>query len=189
MSKILIHSIAFSPDGVSTAYLYNDIALRFRQEGYEVVVLTTTPQYNVVESELINQPLKKRLFGLYYESDFHGIKVKHVFQKKHKKTTLRMFGFVYWHILSFFLGVSEKKVDVILSPSPPLTIGFINILIGKIKKAKVIYNIQEIYPDLLIEGGLKSKPIISISWILICTCQSLPKLFNWMKIFFRKQML
>jgi len=25
VSKILIHSIAFSPDGVSTAYLYNDI--------------------------------------------------------------------------------------------------------------------------------------------------------------------
>lgn len=39
--KILIHSLIFSPDGVSTAYLYNDIALKFQENGYEVLVLTT----------------------------------------------------------------------------------------------------------------------------------------------------
>lgn len=161
--KILIHSIVFSPDGVSTAYLYNDIALKFKEQGFKVVVLTTTPHYNVVESELRKQPLKKKALGLYYESNFHGIKVKHVFQKKYKSTILRILGFVYWHIVSFILGLMEKRVNYILSPSPPLTIGVINLLIGKLKKAKVIYNVQEIYPDLLIEeGGLKSKPVISV---------------------------
>lgn len=29
MKRVLIHSLILSPDGVSTAYLYNDIALRF----------------------------------------------------------------------------------------------------------------------------------------------------------------
>lgn len=42
MKRVLIHALIFSPDGVSTAYLYNDIALRLQQSGYEVVVLTTT---------------------------------------------------------------------------------------------------------------------------------------------------
>ncbi|MDP2337226.1 MAG: glycosyltransferase family 4 protein [Bacteroidota bacterium] len=74
-----------------------------------------------------------------------------------------MLGFLYWHFASFILGLFEKKIDIILSPSPPLTIGFINIILGKLKGANVIYNIQEIYPDLLIEGGgLKSKGVISI---------------------------
>lgn len=165
--KILIHSIVFSPDGVSTAYLYNDIALKFKDAGFEVAILTTTPHYNVVESELRKQPLKRKAFGLYFESDFNGIKVKHVYQKKYKSTILRMLGFFYWHLVSFILGLLEKKIDVILSPSPPLTIGFLNILIGKIKRAKVIYNVQEIYPDLLIEeGGLKSKSITSfLKWM------------------------
>ncbi|MDO5606944.1 MAG: glycosyltransferase family 4 protein [Capnocytophaga sp.] len=165
--KILIHSIVFSPDGVSTAYLYNDIALNFKKQGYDVVVLTTTPHYNVVQAEIDKQPLKKKLLGLYYESDFEGIKVKHIPQKKFKNTLLRIIGFLYWHIISFFLGIFERKIDVILSPSPPLTIGFLNILIGKIKSAKVIYNVQEIYPDLLIENsGLKSKPVISVlKWL------------------------
>ena len=41
--KVVIHSLVFSPDGVSTAYIYNDIALGFKNAGHEVLVLTTTP--------------------------------------------------------------------------------------------------------------------------------------------------
>ena len=58
MKKILIHSLIFSPDGVSTAYLYNDIALAFKKAGYDVTVLTTTPHFNVVEEQLKEQPIK-----------------------------------------------------------------------------------------------------------------------------------
>jgi colanic acid biosynthesis glycosyl transferase WcaI len=167
MSKILIHSIAFSPDGVSTAYIYNDIALKFKEKGFDVVVLSTTPHYNIVEEDLKKQPLKRNLWGLYLTSNYKGIKVKHIPQKKYTSSTLRILGFIYWHFASFILGLFEKKIDIILSPSPPLTLGYVNIILGKLKGAKVIYNVQEIYPDLLIsEGGLKSKPIIFIlKWL------------------------
>jgi colanic acid biosynthesis glycosyl transferase WcaI len=159
--KVLIHSIVFSPDGVSTAYLYNDIALRFANEGFDVTVLTTTPHYNVVENELRKQPLKAKLGGVYYESDFNGIKVLHVPQKKFQSFFLRVAGFVYWHFLSLILGLLQKNVSLILSPSPPLTIGLVNVIIGFFKNAKVIYNVQEIYPDFLInQGNLTFKPAI-----------------------------
>lgn len=147
--KILIHSLIFSPDGVSTAYLYNDIALRFQKEGYDVVVLSTTPHYNLVEEQVKKQPLKWKIWGICKESNFCGIKVYHVPQKKFKSTLLRLIGFVYWHIVSFFVGLSIKNVEVILSPSPPLTIGLLNLWIAKLKGCKVIYNVQEIYPDIL----------------------------------------
>jgi colanic acid biosynthesis glycosyl transferase WcaI len=161
--KILIHSIVFSPDGVSTAYLYNDIALGFKNNGYEVVVLTTTPHYNIVKEDFAKQPMSPKLMGLFYESSFNGIRVIHVPLKKYKSTLLRILSFIYWHLFSFVLGLSINKIDFILSPSPPLSIGFVSILIAKIKKAKIIYNVQEIYPDLLInQGSLKSKFIIKI---------------------------
>lgn len=161
MSRILIHSIVFSPDGVSTAYLYNDIAVKFKNSGHDVVVLTTTPHYNVVKSDIDKQPLARKFFGLYWESEYHGIRVKHIPQKKFKASIFRIIGFIYWHIASLVLGLFERKVDVIISPSPPLSIGIVNIILAKLKSAKVIYNVQEIYPDLLIEsGGLKSKYII-----------------------------
>ena len=147
--KILIHTLIFSPDGVSTAYLYNDIALRFQKEGYEVVVLSTTPHFNVVKEQLGKQPLKWKIPGIYKESNFHGIRVLHVPQKKFKSTVLRILGFVYWHIISFILGLCIRKVDVIVSPSPPLSIGMVNLILSWLKGCKVIYNVQEIYPDIL----------------------------------------
>lgn len=163
IKRVLIHSIVFSPDGVSTAYLYNDIALGLVDNGFDVVVLTTTPHYNLIESELEKQPLSKKLFGLYYESNFKGILVYHIPLKKYKSTLKRIGSFIYWHIASLIFGLTLKKINFILSPSPPLSIGFISLLISKIKGAKAIYNVQEIYPDLLInQGNLKSPIIIKL---------------------------
>ena len=147
--KVLIHSLIFSPDGVSTAYLYNDIALGFKRAGYDVVVLSTTPHFNVVPEQLKKQPMKWGIWGLYKKSLFEGIPVYHVPQKKFKSTFLRLIGFVYWHIVSFFIGLCIRHVDVIVSPSPPLTIGRLNNWLGKLKGCKVVYNVQEIYPDIL----------------------------------------
>lgn len=165
--KLLIHSIVFSPDGVSTAYLYNDIAVAFKQANYEVVVLTTTPHYNIIENSIQKQPLLKKSLGLYFESNFQDIRVIHVPLKKYKNTLIRICSFIYWHIISFFLGLSLGKINYILSPSPPLSIGLISILIAKLKGAKFIYNVQEIYPDLLIKkGGLNSTLIIKVlKWL------------------------
>lgn len=162
LKRVLIHSIVFSPDGVSTAYLYNDIALGLVENGFDVIVLTTTPHYNLVESELSNQPLTKKIFGLYYISIYKGILVYHIPLKKYKSTTKRILSFLYWHLASLIFALTIKKINFILSPSPPLSIGFISLLIAKIKGAKSIYNVQEIYPDLLInKGNLKSTLIIN----------------------------
>ena len=65
MSKILIHTIVFSPDGVSTAYIYNDIALRLQQGGHQVLVLTTTPHFNALPENLQRQPQVAKMGGLW----------------------------------------------------------------------------------------------------------------------------
>ena len=163
LKRVLIHSIVFSPDGVSTAYLYNDIALGLVKNGFEVIVLTTTPHYNLIASELVRQPIAKKIFGIYYVSQFNGIKVYHVPLKKYKSSFLRIVSFVYWHIISLFIGLSIKKINFVISPSPPLSIGLVSLLIAKFKGAKSIYNVQEVYPDLLINQGiLKSSILINL---------------------------
>ncbi len=163
LKRVLIHSLVFSPDGVSTAYLYNDIASGLIENGFEVVVLTTTPHYNLIDSELVKQPIGKKLFGLYYQSEFKGITVYHIPLKKHRVTIKRLISFVKWHILSLLIGFSIPKINIVLSPSPPLSIGLISLLIAKFKGAKSIYNVQEIYPDLLInQGSLKSPILINL---------------------------
>ena len=149
MKRVLIHTLIFSPDGVSTAYLYNDIALRLQERGYEVVVLTTTPHFNIVPEQVEKQPMHWKVWGFCKVSKFNGMTVLHVPQKKFKSTALRLLGFIYWHIVSFIIGMTIKHVDLILSPSPPLTVGLMNLGLAKLKGCKVVYNVQEIYPDIL----------------------------------------
>jgi predicted Ser/Thr protein kinase len=72
--KILIHSLIFSPDGVSTAYLYNDIALAFQKKGYEVVVLSTTPHFNVVQEQLAEQPHFRKAESVEKQNIFERMK-------------------------------------------------------------------------------------------------------------------
>ena len=149
MKRVLIHTLIFSPDGDSTAYLYNDIALRLQERGYEVVVMTTTPHFNIVPEQVAQQPMHWKVWGFCKVSKFHGMTVLHVPQKKFNSTLLRLLGFIYWHIVSFLIGLTVKHVDLILSPSPPLTVGWMNLGLAKLKGCKVIYNVQEIYPDIL----------------------------------------
>ena len=87
--RLLIYSLVFSPDGVSTAYLYNDIALGFQKKNYTVTVLTTTPHYNLIKESLDRQPLKKNFLGLLYTSSLNGIKVYHIPLKKYKSSIKR----------------------------------------------------------------------------------------------------
>lgn len=163
MKRVLIHTLIFSPDGVSTAYLYNDIALKLQERGYEVVVLTTTPHFNIVPEQVAQQPMRWKVWGFYKVSKFHGMTVLHVPQKKFKSTLLRLLGFIYWHIVSFFIGLTVRHVDLILSPSPPLTVGWMNLGLAKLKGCKVIYNVQEIYPDILkLKEGL---PLKFLRWM------------------------
>ena len=158
--RLLIYSLVFSPDGVSTAYLYNDIAQGFQKNNYEVTVLTTTPHYNIVQESLDRQPQKKCFFGLYFTSNFNGIKVYHIPLKKYKNSLIRILSFIYWHFFSLIIGLFLKKPNIILTPSPPLTSGLIAIILAKLKGAKSIYNVQEIYPDLLINHGRLRNPFV-----------------------------
>lgn len=158
-ASVLIHTLIYSPDGVSTAYLYKDIAIALKKAGLDVKVLSTTPHFNFVKDEIKKQPIKWKIWPFLKESEHEGIKVFHIPMKKFKSTPLRLVSFVYWHVLSFFMALFMKKRDIIISPSPPLTIGLLNVWLGKIKGSKVIYNVQEVYPDIL---GLKDGTVRNI---------------------------
>lgn len=153
MAKILIHSLIFKPDGVSTAYLYADLVSELKKMGHEVEVLTTTPHYNIIHSEIAKQPLKrKNLF--FSQSTYDGVPVYHISMTKSRFALKRIIDFVKFHMLALCSVFFIRKFDVVLAPSPPLTIGVISHFLARLKGGKAIYNVQEIYPDFAINQGL-----------------------------------
>ena len=77
MARILLHTLVFAPDGVSTSQLLSELAQDLRKAGHEIVILTTQPHYNRDVDAESKQPLTRRAFGLYYTSTHHGLRVIH----------------------------------------------------------------------------------------------------------------
>jgi colanic acid biosynthesis glycosyl transferase WcaI len=165
VARILIHTLVFSPDSVSTAYLMTDLAHQLRALGHSVSVLTTTPHYNLDPGALERQPLRRRWQGLLYESDCGGIKVWHVTTpRKGSRVGARILDYLRFHALSLVAGAFVTGgYDLVLAPSPPLSIGVVAWLLGRLRGAPAVYNVQEIYPDFAIKQGLlRSRTIISV---------------------------
>lgn len=161
--SLLIHSLIFPPDQVSTAYLYGDIAKRFYDEGWDVSVFTTIPHYNFDRE--FSQVAKRKLF--HYTSNYKGISVTHIHQVKAKRIAIRGLYIAFFHLAFLIRGFFGKRPDVILTPSPPLTAGLLSALVGRLRSAKVIYNVQEVYPDILIKSGnIKNSLLIELLRLL-----------------------
>jgi len=169
MSRILLHSIVFFPDSVSTAYIMTDLALQLKQLGHNVTVLTTTPHYNVETIAVKNQPMKKLWGGLLYYNDHEGIPIWHVtISKKDKRVWKRGIDFIRFHLLSVAIGFFViVRQDVVIATSPPLTIGLISWLLALRWKAASVYKVAEVYPDLAIRQGALRNPalIMFLKWI------------------------
>lgn len=165
MSRVLLHSLVFSPDSVSTAFIMTDIALELRKLGHDVSVLTTTPHYNVDPNALARQPMRKRAFGLWYESRLEGIPLWHVsVPQKGNRVWARAFDFIRFHLGSLLLSLwSLGPQDIVISTSPPLSIGAVSWLIGARWRAPSVYKVAEVYPDLAIrQGAIRGSVMIGL---------------------------
>jgi putative colanic acid biosynthesis glycosyltransferase WcaI len=163
MAKILILTLVFPPDSVSTAQIMGELAKDLQESGHEVTVLTTSPHYNRdVEAEL-RQPLHRFWGQILQKSNYSGIEVYHVYMpRKGKSVFLRLLSWVGFHLFSTIAGLTVvSRSQIIIAPSPPLTIGLGAWILGKFYHAPYIYNVQEIYPDIAVSlGALRNRGLI-----------------------------
>ena len=154
--RVLLLSLVFPPDAVSTAQLFGELVEDLVQRGWDVTVVTTTPHYRPDPIRPFRQSARRRWGGLIYSSSFAGAAVFHAaMPRKDKSIAKRLAGWLGFHMLSIAIAAIEVgRVDVVLAPSPPLTIGIAAWLIGLVKGAPFIYNVQELYPDIAVALGV-----------------------------------
>lgn len=160
LSNLLILSLVFPPDSVSTAEIMADLALDLRDDGHTVTVLTTAPHYNPDAAAEARQPLRPYWGRLLRRSDYHGIAVYHAAMPLKTPSILeRLMAWFGFHAVSTVAGlVTVPKPDVILVPSPPLSIGLSAWIVGLVRGARFVYNVQEIYPDIAVNLGALKNP-------------------------------
>ncbi len=163
--RILILTLVFPPDSVSTSQIMGDLACDLQDRGHDMVILTTTPHYNRDPEAEAKQPLRSAFGRVVQKSDFHGMPVFHLaMPSKKSSVSMRLLSWIWFHAICTVIGgLFLPRADVILAPSPPLTIGINAWLIGLLKKRPYVYNVQEIYPDYAVDmGAIKNKLLIKI---------------------------
>lgn len=165
MARVLILSLIFSPDNVSTAHIISGIAEDLMTYGHDVCVITTTPHYHRDPHLESKQPLQNWFFGIIKKSQFKGIPVYHItMPDKHCNKLIRIASWLSFHFFSTLIGIGIRfKPDVLLVPSPPLSIGINAYVIACLTRSEYIYNVQELYPDIAVNlAVIKNKRLIRV---------------------------
>jgi colanic acid biosynthesis glycosyl transferase WcaI len=162
VSHILLHSLVFPPDSVSTARLLGDLVQGLQRHGHTVEVLTAAPHYRPDPELSAAQPLRRVLGGLLYRSDFGDTPVWHVaIGPKRRRLLLRLLAFAVFHVACTFVALRlARRADVLMVVSPPPTLGLVGALTAALRRIPMLYHLQELYPDFLIHQSYLRSPLL-----------------------------
>lgn len=156
--KILILTEAFPPETKSCSTLFFELAESLVRKGHKVSVVTRMPRYNVADgTDLGNIPAAEAV---------NGIEVKRLRTPPLARTIPYIRGVEHFLLgwIFFWGGLLVEKHDIILIYSPPLTLGISAYLLSLVKRAKFVSNIQDLYPQTVIDLGLlKNKFLVWVS--------------------------
>ena len=171
--KLLVLCPHFEPDTAPTGVVMTRIVRELAELGHEIHVVTALPWYreHKVESEWVQTTWRTRTSVTAWGSvtrlnPFAGDDKKNLWR--------RALGFVGFSVISVVAGLragrasnGKKRVDAVIAMSPPLTLGLSGWLIAKGRRAPLLFNIQDVFPDAAIEtGAIKNKSVIAASRLL-----------------------
>jgi colanic acid biosynthesis glycosyl transferase WcaI len=162
--RVLILSLYFAPDVAANAVIMTELAEELAALGHEVTVVTAFPHYegNVIDEHYRGKLIEKE------DRDAITIIRTYLYTSHNKESTLvRFLNYVSFNVLSTLAGLFSGPQDVVLVPSPPLTIGLSAFTISLFKGIPYVYNVQDIYPDVVIKLGiLTNRRVIRFSrWL------------------------
>ena len=159
--KILVLTQYFPPETGAPQNRLFDLAQKLRLKGAEVSILTAFPNYPQYE---IFPGYQGRFF---MQETLEGLNIirSWIYVSQKKSIFFRLLNYFSFTISSFLAGVFKVgKVDIIICESPPLFLGFTAVLLKWIKRAQLVFNVSDLWPESAVKLGLiQNKQLISLS--------------------------
>lgn len=159
-TDVLILTLTFPPDGVATAHIMGELAVDLSRMGHRVRALSTSPHYNYDAVSQREQPRRPLLGPLITRSDLQGVPVLHIaMPPKRGLIWRRAASWLWFHAAALLLGRFSRPVpQVIIVPSPLLSLGLVAWLINIGRPSRYVYNVLELYPDIAVDMGYIRRP-------------------------------
>lgn len=141
--KLLILTQYYPPEIGAPQNRLHELAVRLKASGVDVEVLTAMPNYPKME---IMEAYRK---GAIREEIIDGIRVKRakIYVSNSKKIIPRLLNYFSFVWTSYWKGRSYKNVDYLMVESPPLFLGYSAMALSKKLKAKMIFNVSDLWPE------------------------------------------
>jgi colanic acid biosynthesis glycosyl transferase WcaI len=153
--RILFLTLYFAPDIAANAVVMTELAEELTTLGHKVTVVTAFPHY---AGNVIDHRYRRRLIQWDEHKGIHVIRTYLYTSPQKRRFRGRFLSYVSFNLLSTLAGLFAGSHDVILAPSPPLTIGLSAYVISRVKRVPYVYNVQDIYPDVMVKLGILKKP-------------------------------
>ena len=162
--KLLILTQYYPPETGAPQNRLHELALHLKDLGLDVEVLTAMPNYPKMETFEAYRGKGSLLERI------DGVKVyrSRIYVKKNAGIVGRLLNYYSFVWSSFFTGWRRlPSYDYIMVESPPLFLGKTALLLCKLKGAKMIFNVSDLWPESAEKLGLVSNRIFlrAASWL------------------------
>ncbi len=161
MTKILFITQYFPPEIGAPQNRLFELAVRLQNKGMQISVLTAMPNYPEMR-------IKNDYKGKFYCFEvMDGLRIyrSYIFVKKTKSIFPRLLNYFSFVFSSLLTGILKtQSYDFIFCESPPIFLGITALILSKIKKAKLIFNVSDLWPESAEKLGLvKNKFLLKVT--------------------------
>ena len=158
--RVLVLCPHFEPDTAPTGHVMTRLVEELGKREHDVHVITSLPWYKThsVDSQWTGRFVRKKTTSWGSITRLHPMT-----SAKKNNLVARALAFGMFSLFSALAGAAQKRCDVILVMSPPLTLGLAGWLAALRHRAPLVLNIQDIHPEAAVAtGSISNQKIISM---------------------------
>ncbi|MFH2113007.1 MAG: glycosyltransferase family 4 protein, partial [Spirochaetota bacterium] len=155
MHILLVHQ-AFASLNEPGGTRHHELARHLVKRGYTVTVIASALTY------LTGSGGEGRIPWVQKEDGGAGITIlrAYTYNALHRSFFHRLLSFFSFMVSSFLIGLRVKHVDVVWGTSPPIFQGVTAWLLARLKRAKFLFEVRDLWPAFAVAVGVLTNPII-----------------------------
>lgn len=165
--RLLILTQYYPPEIGAPQNRLHELAVRLQKNGLHVEVLTAMPNYPSMEIHVAyrNGKIKEEII------DDIIIHRARIFVSRSKSIFIRLLNYFSFVFTSIFRGRKLENFDYLMVESPPLFLGYSALFLSKKLKAKLIFNVSDLWPESAEKLGLvTNKTFLKLAYKLESRC-------------------
>jgi glycosyltransferase involved in cell wall biosynthesis len=159
MHILIIHQ-AFASMNEPGGTRHHEFARLLTARGHKVTVIASPVSY-ITGTSLQPLPLSEKMGGA---QEGGGVTILRaaVYDAHHKSFVHRVIAFFSFMLSSFWIGLGVKNVDLVWGTSPPIFQGVTAWALARIKGAKFLFEVRDLWPQFAIAVGVLKNPVLIV---------------------------